>query len=66
MLKPDDRDSYLLRAELYTKKGDTEKAIADVTRAADLDPKYTIPYSNRARLYEQTGQYDRALADYDC
>ena len=60
-----DDDAYLLRAELYTRKNEVEKAIADLTRAAELNPTYPIPISNRALLYEQTKQYDLAFADYD-
>src|SRR4029079_8697262 len=63
-LDPDD-DAYLLRAELYTRKNEPEKAIADLTRAAELNPTYPIPVSNRALLYEQTQHYDLALVDYD-
>ena len=58
-------DAYLLRAELYTRKNEVEKAIADLTRAAEVNPTYTIPISNRVLLYEQTKQYDLAFADYD-
>ena len=60
-----DDDAYLLRAELFTRKNEPEKAIADLTSAAEVNPTYPIPYSNRALLYEQTKQYDLALADYD-
>ena len=60
-----DDDAYLLRAELYTRKNEVEKAIADLTRAAEINPTYPIPISNRALLYEQTKQYDLAMADYD-
>jgi tetratricopeptide (TPR) repeat protein len=37
-LKGDDTNFYLRRAELYDKKGNTEQAIADLTRAAELSP----------------------------
>ena len=60
-----DDDAYLLRAALYTRKNELEKAIADLTRAAEVNPTYPIPVSNRALLYEQTKQYDLAFADYD-
>ena len=60
-----DDDAYLLRAELYTQKNEVEKAIADLTRAAEVNPTYPVPLSNRALLYEQTKQYDLAFADYD-
>ena len=42
-----------------------ERTIADFTRAAEVNPTYPIPISNRALLYEQTKQYDLAFADYD-
>ena len=60
-----DDDAYLLRAELYTRKNEVEKAIVDLTRAAEVNPTYPVPISNRALLYEQTKQYDLAFADYD-
>lgn len=60
-----DDDAYLLRAELYTRKNEVEKAIADLTRAAEVNPTYPVPISNRALLYEQTKRYDLAFADYD-
>ena len=60
-----DDDAYLLRAKLYTRKNDVEKAIRDLTRAAEANPTYPVPISNRALLYEQTKQYDLAFADYD-
>jgi tetratricopeptide (TPR) repeat protein len=60
-----DDDAYLLRAELYTRRNEVEKAIADLTRAAEVNPTYPVPISNRALLYEQTKRYDLAFADYD-
>ena len=60
-----DEDAYLLRAELYTRRNEVEKAIADLTRAAEVKPDYPVPVGNRALLYEQTKRYDLALADYD-
>ena len=39
--------------------------MADLTRAAEIKPDYTVPISNRVLLYEQTKQYDLAFADYD-
>jgi tetratricopeptide (TPR) repeat protein len=61
----DDEDAYMLRAELYTKRNELQKAIADLTRASEIKPDYSVPISNRVLLYEQTKQYDLALADYD-
>ena len=39
-----DDDAYLLRAELYTRKNELEKAIADLTRAAEVNPTYPSPH----------------------
>ncbi len=41
-----------------------EKAIADFTKASELDPKFVLAYVNRASCYTQLLKLDEALADY--
>ena len=37
----------------YLTRGETEKAIADLTKAIELDPKHSDAYAERARAYKQ-------------
>ena len=39
-------------------------AIDNFTKAIELDPKYAIPYFNRAQALEQIGKAKDAVADY--
>lgn len=53
------------RAEAFHRLGQFEQAIADYTRAYELDPSRCGPLLNRASLYGQTNQFKAALLDYD-
>jgi tetratricopeptide (TPR) repeat protein len=44
-------------------KGDYDRAIADLTEAIRLDPKYVWAYASRGEAYRMKGDYDRAIAD---
>src|SRR5258708_13537128 len=48
---PRDRASYYNRAIEFSKKGDLDRAIADYTKAIEIDPKEAAPYNNRAVPY---------------
>ena len=41
-----------------------DKAIADYSKAIELDPKNAWALSNRANIYSQLKQWDKAIADY--
>ena len=46
-------------------KGDQDGAIADYSRAIELDPKFAAgAYSNRGLAKEAKGDHDGAIADY--
>ncbi|HEX9882772.1 MAG TPA: tetratricopeptide repeat protein, partial [Desulfobaccales bacterium] len=45
--------------------GDWDQAIADCTRALELNPTYALAYSSRGSSYLKKGDWDRALADYN-
>lgn len=42
-----------------------EHAVADYTRAIDLDPQYVKAYNNRGNAYAALGEEESALDDYD-
>lgn len=41
-----------------------ESAIADFTKATELDPEYATAYYNRGVVYDIQGNYEQAIADY--
>jgi len=46
-------------------EGKTEEAIAEFSKAIELDPDYAPAYNNRGDAYSEKGQHDVAIADYD-
>jgi tetratricopeptide (TPR) repeat protein len=55
---------YSNRGVTYANLGRYDEALADHTRAIDLDPAYATAYSNRGLTYKNLGRYDEALADF--
>jgi len=45
-------------------KADLDNAIADLTRAIKLNPKYAKAYNHRGVVWSCKGDYDKAIADY--
>ncbi len=43
--------------------GKYEEAIADATRALELDPNSAFAYQTRAEAYRMLGKYEEAIAD---
>ncbi len=44
--------------------GEYDKAIADYTRALQLNPSFAVAYTNRGIAWCRKGEYDKAIADY--
>ncbi len=57
--------TYSERGTLKDEKGDFDGAIADYTRAIELDPKFSQAYYNRGLAKKHKGDMDGAIADYD-
>ncbi len=49
----------------YANKRDYDLAIADYSKAINLNPAYASAYNNRGNVYKNKLQYDRAIADYN-
>lgn len=49
----------------YTQQEKLALAIAEYTRAIELDPNYALAYNNRADIYYQQQKHDLALADWN-
>lgn len=53
----------LNRANCYLKSGATDKALADVNNALEINPNYTKGYQTRAAIWQLMGQTDKMQAD---
>lgn len=66
-IDPDNKDinSKLLqnRAQAHINLGETEKGIADCTKAIELDPSYTKAKRVRAKAYGTLGDWEKAVKE---
>jgi len=46
-------------------QGDLKMAIADYTKAIELNPKFDLAYNNRGVTYHMLGKYNEALVEYN-
>ena len=60
-----DPTAYLDRGWAYYWVDDTERAIADLTKAIELRPDYAEAYRCRGDAHSWVGDHERALADYN-
>ena len=60
-LEIQDTDLFILRAECYSKTGETERAVADVERYLTLYPGDKTALSLAGRIYIESGNYLKAL-----
>ncbi|MHC4595597.1 MAG: tetratricopeptide repeat protein [Planctomycetota bacterium] len=47
----------------YNNKGEYEHAIAEFTKALEINPSLAEAYNNRGFAYYRKGEYDRAWED---
>jgi tetratricopeptide (TPR) repeat protein len=48
----------------YAEQGQYELAIAEFTKAIELDPNYAPSYASRGSAYGYLGEYQKAIDDY--
>jgi tetratricopeptide (TPR) repeat protein len=51
--------------EVGQQNGDIDRAIANFSKAIEIDPDYAEAYHQRGRAYYYKGQFDKALSDYN-
>jgi tetratricopeptide (TPR) repeat protein len=61
---PRDAGTWKHRGDAYPQLGQHDKAIADYSKAIELDPKLAMAWNNRGTCYSQLGQHEKAIADY--
>ncbi len=55
--------AYTNRGEAYASRKEFDLAIADYTKAIEINPKYARAYDGRGVAYTSKGDYPRAVAD---
>jgi TonB family protein len=58
-------DAYLDRGRAYLQQDDNDRAIADFTKAIELDPEGASAYNHRGIAYSAKLDFDSAIADFD-
>jgi tetratricopeptide (TPR) repeat protein len=51
-------------SEYFSKKANLDSAIADFTKAIEINPKDVVAYGNRGLAWHKKGDYDKAIADF--
>jgi tetratricopeptide (TPR) repeat protein len=64
-LEPNEPYTHDFMGDAYRANNDLEKARAEYTRQAELDPSHAIAYQQRGHVNSFLGKYDEARADYD-
>jgi len=54
-----------MRGSAYADKGQYDLAIADFTKAIEIDPHYIVAYFNRGLSYKAQGEKAKAVADLE-
>ena len=63
-LGPDDRAvAYCHRGAAYWRNGDYDKALADESKAIEINPEFADAYMTRGAFFVDTGDYDQAIAE---
>ena len=57
--------AYIERGRNYIQQDDNDRAIADFTKAIELDPEGANAYNHRGVAYASKLDFDRAIADFD-
>ncbi|HEX6045313.1 MAG TPA: tetratricopeptide repeat protein, partial [Pyrinomonadaceae bacterium] len=57
--------AYLDRGRTYFQQNDSDRAIADYTKAIELDPEGADAYNHRGVAYASKRDFDSAIADFD-
>jgi lipoprotein NlpI len=65
-LKPGERAvAHFNRGTFYLRKGEADRAIADLTQTLRFDPGDVVAFNRRGEAYSHKADFTRALADYD-
>ena len=55
---------YYNQGDAHFKKGETDLAISDFTKAIEMNPRFANAYYYRGMAYSRKKEYDQSIADY--
>lgn len=55
---------HFFKGVVYEGESQWDKAIAECSKAIELNPRFAYAYANRGVIYERKGQYDKAIFDH--
>jgi tetratricopeptide (TPR) repeat protein len=61
----EESNMFFLRATVYDKEGAYDKAIADYSKAIELDPKFGVAYYRRGVNYHNKDEWAKAIQDFN-
>ena len=61
---PTETGPYLWRARFYLRNEDYDRAIEDLSKVIQLNPKHVWALNDRGSAYEKKGELNKALADF--
>ena len=64
ILEPHSADTYITRGTAYLKNGESDLAIADFSKAIELDIGNVTAYQNRGIAYYNKSRFYRAVDDF--
>jgi tetratricopeptide (TPR) repeat protein len=62
---PQQARDYLVKGYSFFTQSQWDRAIAEYSRAIELDPKLAAAYNYRGSAYGEKGDYDKAIADFN-
>jgi len=57
-------EDYYNRGDAHFKKGETDLAISDFTKAIEMNPRFANAYYYRGLAYLRKREYDQVISDY--
>jgi tetratricopeptide (TPR) repeat protein len=57
--------AHAKRGMAFMYKGDLDRALADLTKAIEIDPTYALAFSDRGTVYDNKNDHAHAIADFD-
>jgi len=64
-IEKDQAQVYINQGVAWAEKGDFDNAIADFTKAIEINPNHAKAYNNRGLAYGGKQEYDSAISDFN-